>query len=101
MEEVEFEEKVRQLRQLRASVRCRRASTPDSEQRPETRGIGESLKHQEFFSCTSRDGSGSNRSCQSSLRCQNPVKSGEQCGDLDNGRRHQFYCLLTPRCWRV
>lgn len=58
MEEVEFKEKVRQLRQVRASVRCRRASTPDSEQRPETRGIGESLKHQEFFSCTSRDGSG-------------------------------------------
>ncbi|CAN7134242.1 unnamed protein product [Brassica rapa subsp. narinosa] len=86
MEEVEFKEKVRQLRQVRASVRCRRASTPDSEQRPETRGIGESLKHQEFFSCTSRDGSDSNRSCQSSLRCQNPVESGEQCGDLDNGR---------------
>ncbi|CAG7871619.1 unnamed protein product, partial [Brassica rapa] len=71
------------------------------DRRPETRGIGESLKHQEFFSCTSRDGSGSNRSCQSSLRCQNPVESGEQCGDLDNGRRHQFYCLLTHRCWRV
>ncbi|CAG7897887.1 unnamed protein product, partial [Brassica rapa] len=77
---------VRQLRQVRASVRSDGPPHLIVNGDRETRGIGESLKHQEFCSCTSRDGS---------------VESGEQCGDLDNGRRHQFYCLLSPRCWRV